>query len=186
MKRIKLGMSTDYLPIINVGLYGTYLGNLEIKDEYIQDYKRLICEKAKECMERVFDDFCKIVFSDVTFCSPMYYNYRNDWLEFEIELDDIILDFCEDVSEDEDFLKFIKRNFGSYPGFISFMPYTKEKYKTALCSNDARELAKVVGMYMTYFANSHVYFDELQEDFENDTIEYVHGNTDWEVMEDDE
>lgn len=186
MRRIKLGMSTDYLPIIDVGLYGTYLGDLQIKDEHIQDYKRLICEKAKECMEGIFDDFCKIVFSDVTFCSPMYYNYRNDWLEFEIELDDIILDICEDVSEDEDFLEFIKRNFGPYPGFISFMPYTKEKYKTALYSNDVRELAKVVGMFMTYYANSSVYFEEVQENFENDIIEYACSNTNWEVMEDDE
>lgn len=184
--RIKLGMSTDYLPIIDVGLYGTFLGDLWIKDEYIQDYKRLICEKAKEYMKNIFDGFCKIIFSNVTFCSPMYYNYRNDWLEFEIELDDVVLEMCEGVLEDEDFFEFAKRNFGSHSGFISFMPYTKEKYKTALCSNDARELAKVVGMYMTYLANAYFYFEEVQEDFENDIIEYVHSNTDWEVMEDDE
>ena len=54
--RIKLGMSTDYLPIIDVGLYGTFLGDLWIKDEYIQDYKRLICEKAKEYIYRLNPD----------------------------------------------------------------------------------------------------------------------------------
>ena len=85
---------------------------------------------------------------------------------------------------DFSFFEYCKENFGSHEGFFSFMPYTKEKYMAALDSGNPKELAKAIGMFLTWVVVDEI--DEIQEDFENDIIEYVYGNTDWEVMEDDE
>ena len=183
--RIKLGMSTDYLPIIDVGLYGTFLGDLWIKDEYIQDYKRLICEKAKEYMMEMLKGYHNVEISNVVFCSPQFYNYRNDWLEYDMKIDaNVINDIKDIIKMDFSFFEYCKENFGSHEGFFSFMPYTKEKYMAALDSDNPKELAKAIGMFLTWVVDDEI--DEIQEDFENDIIEYVYGNTDWEVMEDDE
>lgn len=184
---MKLKMNTSILPLIYPGLYGTNLGNIyeDVYEEYKKDFKSALCEYGKEKIEEILNEEsikkyigdCKI--DNVKFGSPKWYNYENDWLEFDIEvqIDSSVYNKILDAIENKfgnDFWDFIKENYSSYDGFISLMPYTKEKYLLALNGEDLeRSIAMFIMFLVTY---SDIDLDWYQRDFEDDIQEEVSRN----------
>lgn len=171
---MKLKMNTNILPLIDPGLYGTILGSHfeNVPECDLKDFEELLCEKGKEIMNEILQDelldFGEMKIDNVTFHHPRFYNYENDWFEFEIEFsNDIIQKIINEL--DDDFYRYIRKRFGTRDGFISFMPYTKEKYLEAIHGKD---LTRSIAMYMTYIIECKCYDMEIyQRDFEDEMFE---------------
>ena len=148
-------MNTEILPLVNPGLYGTLLGSFyeDVPIENINDFKELLCDRGKEIMNEILQDEEIIVktlgemeVSNVTFYSPQFYNFKNDEFDFDLKVPKNIANKIIDIVDD-DFFKWIKETYCSHSGFISFMPYEKEKYMKAIYGND---IERAVAMYIMY------------------------------------
>ena len=192
---MKLKMNTSILPLINPGLYGTNLGYTyeDLYDEYKKDFKSALCEYGKNKIQEILnDDFIKkhignSKVDNVTFGSPRFYNYENDWFDFELEVDDSILNKILNTIKNENvFWDFIKENYCSYSGFISFFPYEKEQYLFALKTKDLERAVAMFIMYLIAYSDIDLY--EYQRDFEDDVLEEAnkYGWIDYEEEEEEE
>lgn len=191
---MKLNMNTSILPLINVGLYGTNLGEFyqDIDEEYTDDFKQAICEYGKEKLEEILnEDSIKKFIGDfqienVKFNSPMFYNYENDWLEFDfiVNINSLLSTIYYNVIDDKDFWDYIKERYCSRSGFISFFPYEKEQYIHAIKTKE--NLEYVVAMYVMYLIEigQEVDLNWCQYDFEDDIQETVNRNG-WIYYEED-
>lgn len=190
---MKLNMNTSILPLIEVGLYETNLGELydEIEDGYNEDFKQAVVEYGKEKLEEILnEDTIKKMIGDfqienVKFDSPRFYNYENDWLEFDLIVDNNIVNtIYHNVINDEDFWDYIKERYCSYSGFISFFPYEKEQYIHAVKTKE--NLEYVIAMYIMYLIGNgqEIDLNYHQYDFEDDMQETADRNG-WIYYEED-
>jgi hypothetical protein len=152
-----LKMNTNILPLLNPGLYGTILGSYyeDVPTEDSNVFKIFLCEKGKEIMNELLQDEEIIVetigemeVDNVTFYSPQFYNYGNDEFDFDLKVpDNISRKILDELNNGmDDFFEYIKR-FGSRDGFISYMPYTREKYIEAI---QGKDLERSVAMFIMY------------------------------------
>lgn len=183
---MRLKMNTAILPLIEVGLYGTNLGDIyyNIDSEYNEDFKNAIVEYGKDKIEEILNDedsikeeigYCEI--ENVSFRSPQWYNYENDSLDFDLIIDNVIpkqiLFNVENIYKDM-FFDWIEKSYCSYSGFISFFPYKKEKYIEAIKGKD---LERAVAMYIMFLIHiSDIDLEQYQFDFEDDIQEEVNLN----------
>lgn len=192
---MRLKMNTDILPLIEIGLYGTNLGDIyyNVDSEYNEDFKNAIVEYGKDKIEEILNNedsikkeigHCEI--ENVSFRSPQWYNYENDSLDFDLIIDNVvpkqILFNVENIYKDM-FFDWIERSYCSYSGFISFFPYKKEKYIEAIKGND---LERAVAMYIMFLIHiGKIDLEDYQYDFEDDIQEEVNKNG-WQYMEEDD
>lgn len=183
---MRLKMNTDILPLIEIGLYGTNLGDIyyNVDSEYNEDFKNAIVEYGKDKIEEILNNedsikkeigHCEI--ENISFRSPQWYNYENDSLDFDLIIDNVvpkqILFNVENIYKDM-FFDWIERSYCSYSGFISFFPYKKEKYIEAIKGKD---LERAVAMYIMFLIHiSDIDLEDYQYDFEDDIQEEVNRN----------
>lgn len=174
-----LKMDTSILPLVNPGLYGTFLGGLyeDVPEEDGKEFEKLLCFSGKLVMNELLQDEDVIVntlgemeVNNVSFHSPQWYNYENDWFEFDlIAPDDIHKRIIDNL--DDDFFKWIKENYCSCSGFISFMPYERNKYINAINDLFSRNFDRAVAMYIMYLVEcgDMCYSQDIyQRDFEEE------------------
>lgn len=138
--------SSQIAPIINVG---TYWGWFEYErlwtadEEAEREEGRFVCgdydhaklgeaivETANEVFEaeRPFEDYGVKAVRAEKFGSPREYNFMDDWLEMEFEVDESFFGLAEtaifDPKHRKDLEKYIERHWCSCDGFNSFMPCT--------------------------------------------------------------
>lgn len=189
---MKLEMTTNWLKLVEPGLYGTNLGYLlcEVLEEYTTDFENQLCLEATSIMNEIFsedwfvDKFGNYVVSNATLHSPQFYNYENDKLDFDLEIDNpkrLIEDYYGrfEAWDREEFFKWTKKNYGSYDGFISFFPYTCDKFEIALLSepntNFKYEMA-IAMLIMFAIHKSKCALDSYQQDLEENMSDYCFGN----------
>jgi len=173
---MKLEMTTTWMPLIDPGLYGTRLGDMmdSIDETYIDEFKKEICDIAIDLLNEIVQENPKIFWENTTSVSnaelksPRFYNYENDSIEFDLEIDcrSSFLIFGE--CSTPEFFKWIEKNFGSRPGFISFFPYRREDFEKAIRnyenSKGNYDYNRAFGMAVTYLLRDDL--DEFQREFE--------------------
>ena len=182
---MKLHMNTNILPLIQPGLYGTRLGDAyaDIEEDYNEDFKQALCKYGLDSMQEILNEdsikneigLCQI--ENVTFSSPRFYNYENDWFDFDLILEDEVpkqILYCVENIYKEIFFDWIQEKYCSRSGFISFFPYTKEKYIEAIKGKDVE---RAVAMYIMFLINiSDIDLEQYQLDFEDDVQEEGNRN----------
>ena len=183
---MKLEMSTNFLRMIEPGLYGTILGEQfeECNEEYTNDFKEAVVNWGIEKINDIFGEvrmhewfgFCRAENGKLN--SPRFYNYENDSIEFDLIVPDETIEKMRRVKCSHIFFEWAKENYGSRSGFISFFPYTKEKFDYAINSSGL-ELSRAVALMLMYSFEK-LYDDEerleFQRDFEDDVIEEGNKN----------
>lgn len=195
---MKLEMSTRILPILNPGLYGTlledYYDDLRTEED-IEMFKEQLCFECKSIINEIFmrDDIneYKLSVDNVTFHSPQFYNYENDWIEFDLEIPDEII---ENIKRNapmlklvDNFFKYIQKNFGSHEGFMSFFPTEKDKFVAAIQGNGKEyDFERAISMYFMYEfeVNNNVDLDDYQKDLEDNMRDFWFEN--FYILEEDE
>lgn len=196
---MKIEASTKWLELIYPGLYGTLLGTFyeDVGEEYEVDFKRVLCKTAKEVINEIFYENIEELhgncfIDNVSFESPQFYNYGNDWLEFDLYVPDATIDFIKrDYFSNEncrkEFLNYAKESYGSYDGFISFFPYDKEDFENAInhkLNNTKFEMA-IVMYIMFVISKGDSDLEYWQHDFE-DIIEEEGSYNGWYVYEEED
>ena len=171
-----LKMNTDILPLVNPGLYGTILGSFyeDVPIEDSNDFKELLCEKGMETMNELLKDeeaiinvFGQMKVSNVTLYSPMFYNFKNDEFDFDLEVpDDITQRILNDI--EEPYYDYIVKRFGSRDGFVSFMPYEKESYIKAIQGKDLERSVAMYIIYLTEHGDMTYPLETYQREFEDE------------------
>lgn len=183
---MKLEMSTEFMHVIEPGLYGTILGEQfeECCDEYINDFKRAVVDYGMDKINEILTymrmrewfGLCKAKNGKLN--SPQFYNFENDSIEFDLIVPDGIIEKMRKFNFSHLFFEWAKENYGSRSGFISFFPYTKEKFDHAINSSGL-ELSRAVALTIMYSFEK-LYDDEerleFQRDFEDDVIEEGNKN----------
>ena len=182
---MKLYMNTSILPLIQPGLYGTYLGDIyeELNEDYNEDFKQALCEYGLNSMQEILNEdsiknvigLCQI--ENVTFSSPRFYNYENDWFNFDLIIEDEIpkqILYCVEHIYKKLFFDWIEEKYGSRSGFTSFFPYTREKYIEAIKGKD---VVRSVAMYIMFSIHvNDIDLEQYQLDFEDDVQEEGNRN----------
>lgn len=180
-----LKVNTDILPLVNPGLYGTLLGSYleDVPEEDYKHFKEYLCDYGKEIMNEIFEEdilvalLGKVEVKEISLYSPMFYNYQNDSFDFSIEVDDDIHNkihshiFNKTVFNiTNDFFEWIYERYKSRDGFISFMPYTKGEYLTAIQDITSKNFERSIAMFITFLTESEYMNYALsmyQENFED-------------------
>ena len=186
---MKLEMTTEWLPVIQAGLYGTSLGDMlnDINEDYITDFKNQLCFESVSIMNEIFSEdwfvniFGNVFVSNAILHSPQWYNYVNDRIDFEMEIDEQkIFDYLDTFEEwnRQDFFKWTKEIYGSYDGFISFFPYKKEDFEFALFTIQGNyNFNRAVAMLLMYaIEKSKCALDSYQRDLEDAMSNYISEN----------
>lgn len=181
-----LHMTTDFLHLIEPGMYGTNLGEFmyQLADEYIDDFKNAIVlygvDKINEMLseDSIIESLgiCKV--ENASLNSPQFYNYENDSIEFDLIIPEETIEKFRNAEYDDDFFKWSKRNYGSYDGFISFFPYERQQFEMALKTSDL-DLSRAISMIIMKIFEQEFGEDEIaryQRDFEDDVIEEGNRN----------
>ena len=102
-----------------------------------------------------------------------------------MEVDDSISDNLLNMTKnDNGFWDFIKENYCSHSGFISFFPYEKEQYLFVLKTKDLERAVAMFIMYLIAYSDIDLY--ENQRDFEDDVQETASQNGWIDYEEEDE
>lgn len=188
---MKLEMTTNWLPIIQPGLYGTYLGCMydDVLEDYQTDFKNQLCLEAQIIMNEIFsedwfvDNFGNVTVSNVKLNSPRYYNYDNDSLEFDLEIEnpELLGEFW-DRCDHWNFFEFANKNFGSRLGFISPFPYIPHLFENAFLYTEPNKDGKyeynkaVTMLFMFAFEQYNCALDSYQKDLETEMESYCSVN----------
>lgn len=192
---MKLEMSTEFLHLIEPGMYGTELGEVlyEVKEEYIKDFKNAVVDYGIDKINEILSEgsivnlFEECKAENGKLSSPRFYNYENDSIEFDLIIPDEVIEQIRNAKYDDEFFKWTKENYGSYDGFISFFPYSKEKFEDATKTNGL-DLSRAVAMVMMKAVEDNISEEEMvmyQRDFKDDVIEAGNRNG-WYMDEEDE
>jgi hypothetical protein len=109
----------------------------------------------------------------VSINSPRFYNYGSDELYFDLIVEDQfnnnIIDKINNLSTDEliRFNTYLKDNYSSYDGFVSFTSNNSLDVINNVKNYDERDISAFLNWYI---------FDFLNEIDENDWIQYVNEN----------
>ena len=189
---MKLEMTTDFLRLIEPGTYGTLLGDFlyEIRDEHTNDWLNAMVEHGIDKINEILSEdsivekfgVCKAENGKMR--SPQFYNYTNDSIEFDLIVTDEMIETIRNTKYTDDFFKWTEENYGSCSGFISFFPYTKEKFEEAIYKDDL-DLSMAVAMLIMKEIKDNISESEMerwQRDYEDDVIEEL-CNNDWQIRE---
>jgi hypothetical protein len=150
---MKIKLNTDLVPFFN----GTYCTIFDLDQREIEIDKNVYMDNILEAYKslNIFKniDFVKKVEFTGWF-SPEYYNYSNDQLDFTIDIDKRELFKTLNSLDNKEFKDFLKENYSSYSGFISFTSNNyDELYDKAIMGDE-----QSIGAILTYLLK-----DELKD-----------------------
>lgn len=193
-----IDMTTDILPILDIGMYETNISPDDIMEEYLDDYKKCVVDKALNKINEILSEDsiveligkCEATMGQII--SPRFYNYTNDFLEFLIELKDStkLMNTVHDIlrTEKEEFFKWCERNHGSYDGFVSFAPTEEKRFMEYLeLNHEDFNFSRAIALVLDYIVMLNIGQEELdrqQVDFE-DSVNKTANKNGWRQMEDD-
>lgn len=93
--------------------------NYDDFDWHYEDYRERVAKAFVECFERNFQDVMPAEINYQSISSPAYYNFSNDTINIEVDLD--FPRFMEIVNEKkEEIREYILQNYTSRDGFMSY------------------------------------------------------------------
>lgn len=176
---MKLKFNTNIIEAIVPDTYGSDF-QYEVSDEMWEDFKQLMIDKAEEVLKEILaeTDFKDATLTMGEFKSPDYYNYRTDWIEFDLEFEDSLLERIKSDADNK-FFEWAKDRYHSYDGFISFMPYEREEFFTAIDFPPESYLYKkelAIAMWINYQIWQNFDTEELERDYLYHVWEYARDN----------
>lgn len=142
------------------------LDNIDPDDEYYDEIVELVDEKydgsdefynqvlryAPKTIQDAFNEYgieMQVIPSSCKWYHPREYNFGDDCIEFDAKVNTAwVENKFREFSGNPDFSKFLKKEFSSYDGFISFMPDDVDSYSDILDPNSSdywKAVSAIVG-----------------------------------------
>lgn len=143
---MKFTTNTSVLPLLDVGLYGSLILDMlpdDMTSEEWIEFEKLICETAEEVINEMLEPI-EVRVKVLKFDSPKYYNFENDWIDFEVIMDEnrmLALYLLKEELEDE-FFEWAREKWGHRSGFFSFMPFDRERWEES--GEEWRKLSMII------------------------------------------
>ena len=169
------------------------LDAIDPDDEYYDEIVELVDEKydgrdyffnqvlryAPSTIQGAFDEYgikMQVIPSSCKWYHPREYNFSDDCIEFAAKVDTAwVENKFREFSGDPNFSKFIKKEFSSYDGFISFMPDDVDSY-SEIPDPDSPHYWKLVSAIVGYIISLDL---SIREDATEDLYEDVMSNADF-------
>lgn len=143
-------------------------------------YEKYCDDVSKQITEQIFYDLDQKedgeIIKSMTFVklhSPKYYNFETDKIEAEIEVDwQALIDWVKDNTYL--FSEYLKNNFSSYDGFISFVPNNTNDFWDALDGDFERLSDVLIEFYILQHLDQDIYREHCYE---------IATNTIWQYLE---
>lgn len=160
---MKVEVSTNLIPVISVGSYGETVYDGYVVDA--DDIKECILENAPEVVEDAIREVCPSAkVSDCSVYMPRYYNFETDELNFTLDIsDEDYKEMLYECIDDPDFEDFLKDNYSSYDGFISFVANNVEEFEK---QEDYKKVSQLIMFLYTK--------DDLRETYQYDYEEKIY------------
>lgn len=183
---MRIRFDTDMCPVVIPDTYNTQF-QFAVADDMWEQFVRMLREKAIPYIEQAFEDVGSIA-SISELQSPREYNWRTDWFDINIDMEDIEK-LVSDISAgaDDTFFRYTEENFGSHPGFISLYPIGKERFIKALDDMlkhpDAPDYRKRFALALSMWVMWNTPFHKgFQEAYLEDVMQEIGDYLDEEVM----
>lgn len=185
---MRVESTTELIPIINVGMYGTELESIFDTEAHYSAISREIpigtpeydehYSNAKEVWDgilvrearTVIEETLGLKITDAQLWKPTSYNYQDDRIDFTMEVPDDIIEIIETETKDSDFWGWVKTvsDYHSREGYISSFKTNPEDYYKEL-EKGVREKSfhfeRCVAMYYRWKLRD-LDFEEIQKRFE--------------------
>lgn len=169
------------------------LDAIDPDEEYYDEIVELVDEKydgrdefydqvlryAPKTIQDAFNEYgieMQVIPSSCKWYHPREYNFGDDCIEFDAKVNTAwVENKFREFSGNPDFSKFLKKEFSSYDGFISFMPDDVDSYSEILDPNSS-DYWKLVSAIVGYIISLD---PSIREDATEDLYEYVMSNPDF-------
>lgn len=178
---MKLEFNTNLIPLFS-GTYNTIWVIEEVDDEgnemcveySHEDFMKSIIEAYQAHEKTIVNElgvpFVKSIQFIETYSSPHFYNFSTDELDFTLEIDEgMMKEKLKELSSDLVFDKWLRDNFTSCDGFMSFTPNTYRDLHREIMEG-GEEFDQAVAALIQYLSNQKM-----------DRIEYIEStiHEDW-------
>lgn len=170
-------VNTEVLPILHTGLYSLGLEDFNI--ESLTDVDPIAIDIAKPIIEDTLKSIIPVKVFNFSMYHPRQYNYSDDEIDFIISgrYSDYEKLEQECLANAEMFDSFLKKNYSSYDGFVSFMPSNIDEF-----NEEKTFWKKLCQVIMFYIPKSDV--DENTSNYQEDLIYALYENFDLDDEED--
>ncbi len=122
-------LNTGVLPILDADLSSVALDDIDIKS--VEDIFPLAINAAKPIIEDTLKSIIPVKVSKFSFYHTKYYYYTGDEVEFVLsgKYSDYEKLEQECLADAEQFDSFLKNNYSSYSGYVSFLPSDIDEFK---------------------------------------------------------
>lgn len=147
--------------------------NIRYKD-YMHDVSEKFVDAVEEFLRTELHDEINIVFDSIS--SPAFYNYTNDKIVATMKLSDAAANKIDEFLEDhlDDWCEYLKKNFTSCDGFISFYSNKPEDWPMYFTSMDAVEAQAVLSFIIKTLDSNYVeklYYDTMDSIWDGEYCE---------------
>lgn len=130
---MEIELNTNLIQMINVNSYTNicYNETFDIFNWTIEGYNKIIMEIVPPILEDMYREIfkCDIEIKPIMVYNPKYYNYERDEFYYILKFDKREYNkLFKQVTNDNNFWKFLKDNYSSYDGFISYMANNKNDF----------------------------------------------------------
>jgi hypothetical protein len=149
-----------------------------VNNEYIgsRDFYQQVLDLAPKTIQQAFDEYgipATVVDGTCKWYHPRQYNFGDDEIVFAMTIDaNWVESKFDEFSRDSKFIDFIKKEYSSRDGFISFMPSDVSEYDELL-DPDNSDYWQVVSAVITYIVNSDT---SIRESVMDDLYDYMISN----------
>ena len=147
-----------------------------IEDEYdgTEEFFNQVLSYAPNTIQDAFNEYgirATVVPNSCKWNRPQFYNYSDDCIEFDMSVDTGWVESkFRELSNDANFKKFLRNNFSSRSGFISYMPDDVNEYDELLDPSN-NEYWKVVSAIVNYLVSEDTSIrDNITYDLEDSII----------------
>lgn len=145
-----------------------------IEPDGYKNFEKSVCEQAVDALFYSMDDAPEITgMKFIALHSPKFYNFETDKVEIEIDCDwQHILDEAR-IKNRNAFNEYLRENFTSYDGFVSFVPNNAGEFFAKL-DEDFEKLSQVVlEFYLLNHLDRELYRERLYEIATNTIWQYI-------------
>lgn len=152
-----------------------------IEEEYDghDEFDAQVLRLAPEYLQQALDEYgiaAKIVPGSCHWYHPREYNFRDDTMDFDLEVDtDWVANTFMELTDKPEFQDCVKEHFSSRSGFISFIPDSISELEELLDPNDS-DYWKVVSAIVTYLVDQD---PQIADDVTDEMVEYISSNPDY-------